>query len=96
MRAVDTNLLVRLLTRDDIRQTRAAEAFIKPGAWVSHLVLVETLWVLDTVYELTHDQLTRVVEMLLEHESLSVQDSDVATSALDLYRGRPSAVLSES
>jgi predicted nucleic-acid-binding protein len=95
MRAVDTNLLVRLLTRDDIRQTRAAEAFIKPGAWVSHLVLVETLWVLDTVYELTHDQLTRVVEMLLEHESLSVQDSDVATSALDLYRGRPSIGFSD-
>ncbi len=39
MRAVDTNVLVRLLTRDDPKQLAAAEAFVKPGAWVSRLVL---------------------------------------------------------
>ena len=46
MRAVDTNVLVRLLARDDAKQATAAEAFVNPGAWVSHLVLVETVWVL--------------------------------------------------
>ena len=40
MRAVDTNVLVRLVTRDDRRQVAAAEAFVARGAWVSHLVLV--------------------------------------------------------
>ena len=47
MRAIDTNVLVRLLVRDDPRQCEAAEGFIAKGAWVSHLVLVETVWVLD-------------------------------------------------
>ena len=39
MRAVDTNVLVRLLTRDDIPQTTSAETFIAKGAWVSVLAL---------------------------------------------------------
>ncbi|MGZ5117870.1 MAG: hypothetical protein ACXWIH_17555 [Burkholderiales bacterium] len=50
MRAVDTNLLVRLLVRDDADQVNAAETFVSKGAWVSHLVLGETLWVLDAIY----------------------------------------------
>jgi predicted nucleic-acid-binding protein len=49
MRAVDTNLLVRLVVRDDADQVNAAEVFVSKGAWVSHFVLAETLWVLDAV-----------------------------------------------
>ena len=41
MRAVDTNVLVRLVTRDDAKQVAVAEAFVARGAWVPHLVLVE-------------------------------------------------------
>jgi predicted nucleic-acid-binding protein len=44
MRAVDTNVLVRLVVRDDANQVRAAEEFIGTGAWVSQLVLAETTW----------------------------------------------------
>jgi hypothetical protein len=39
MRAVDTNLLVRLIVRDDLKQVDAAEAFVAGGAWISHLPL---------------------------------------------------------
>ncbi len=52
MRAVDTNVLVRLATRDDIGQTEAAEEFVAPGAWVPQLVLVEAMWVLSSIYRL--------------------------------------------
>ena len=37
VRAVDTNILVRLITRDDARQVAVAEAFVARGAWVPHL-----------------------------------------------------------
>jgi predicted nucleic-acid-binding protein len=50
MRAVDTNVLVRLITRDDAHQVAAADAFVHKGAWVSHLVLAETAWVLLAVH----------------------------------------------
>ena len=95
MRAVDTNVLVRLLVRDDAAQVTAAEAFVESGAWVSHLVLVETLWVLDAVYERKPDQVALAVDLLLNHTSLTVQDADVVTLALEAYRNRPSLGFSD-
>lgn len=87
MRAVDTNILVRLITRDDPKQLAAAEVYIARGAWVSTLVLAETSWVLRSVYELGHEEIATVVEMLLSHEQLSLQDPEVVSAALERYRG---------
>ena len=88
MRAVDTNLVVRLLVRDDLQQVELAEKFISGGAWVSHLVLVETIWVLDAVYARTAEHIVAAVDMLLNHETLTLQDADVVTSALEQFRKR--------
>lgn len=95
MRAADTNLLVRLIVRDDLEQARAAEEFISRGAWVSHLVLAETLWVLDAVYERSSAQIATAVEMLLNHRHLTLQDVDVVAAALELFRQRPSLGFSD-
>lgn len=89
MRALDTNLLVRLIVRDDARQVDHAEAFIVQGAWVPHLVLAEAVWVLGSVYELTAPRIALVIEMLLEHERLVVQDADVVRSAFVEFKRRP-------
>jgi predicted nucleic-acid-binding protein len=88
MRAVDTNLLVRLIVRDDSAQVAAAEAFVAGGAWVSHLVLAETIWVLDAVHERSAAQLAAASEMLLNHEQLSIQDAEVVAPALARFRSR--------
>jgi predicted nucleic-acid-binding protein len=95
MRAVDTNLLVRLLARDDAPQVDAAEKFVEQGAWVSHLVLAETLWVLDAVYGRTPEQLAKALEMLLNHKNLTLQDADVVAAALAQFRARPSVGFSD-
>ncbi len=89
MRAVDTNVVVRLLTRDDPRQTARAEAFVAKGAWVSHIVLVEVIWVMDSVFELSHRQLATAVDMLLNHRDLVLQDPEVVAGALGRFRRRP-------
>jgi predicted nucleic-acid-binding protein len=89
MRAVDTNVVVRLLTRDDPRQTARAEAFVAKGAWVSHIVLVEVIWVLDAVFELPQKQLVTAIEMLLNHRDLVLQEPEVVSAALARYRRRP-------
>jgi predicted nucleic-acid-binding protein len=86
MRAVDTNILVRLIARDDPRQLAAAEAYISKGAWVSTVVLAETSWVLESVYGLGSEQLATVVEMLLGHEQLSLQDAEIVSAALAKFR----------
>jgi predicted nucleic-acid-binding protein len=95
MRAVDTNVLVRLIVRDHPEQVRAAEAFIASGAWVSQLVLTETMWVLDAVYDVTPEQIATAADMLLDHKSLSIQDADVVMSALAHFRKRPTLGFSD-
>ena len=95
MRAVDTNLLVRLIARDDADQVKAAESFVAKGAWVSHLVLAETLWVLDAVYNRSPVQIANAIDRLLNHRELTLQDSDVVALALDRFRSRPSLGFSD-
>ena len=95
MRAVDTNVLVRLIVRDDPEQVQTAESFIASGAWVSQLVLVETMWVLDAAYDRTPEQIATAVDMLVDHKNLSIQDADVVISALAHFRKRPALGFSD-
>lgn len=95
MLAVDTNVLLRLLARDDVRQAAAADAAVAPGAWISHLVLAETLWVLDAVYRRTPRLLAAALELLLAHESLVIQDADVVAAAPAHFTARPALGFSD-
>ena len=89
MRAVDTNVLVRLIARDDPAQAAAAEAFVAQGAWVSQIALVEALWVLGSVYEMTSRQIAEAVGMLLNHRDLTLQDSDAVGAAAEAAQHGP-------
>ncbi|MFN7982425.1 MAG: type II toxin-antitoxin system VapC family toxin [Vicinamibacterales bacterium] len=89
MRAVDTNVLVRLITRDDAKQVSAADTFVQRGAWVSHLAVVEATWVLASVYDCDANAIATAVEMLLSHEHLTIQDPDVVAAAVAQFRRRP-------
>jgi predicted nucleic-acid-binding protein len=95
MRAVDTNVLVRLLARDDAKQVAVAEAFVARGAWVPHLVLAEAAWVLASVYNRGPQEIATAVEMLLNHERLTVQDPDVVAAAVASVRRRPAVGFSD-
>ena len=95
MLAVDTNVLVRLLARDDAKQAVAADQAVAKGAWVSHLVLAETVWVLDAVYARAPKQLIAAIELLLVHESLVLQDADVVAAALAQFRAKPTLGFSD-
>lgn len=95
MHAVDTNVLVRLATRDDPKQAVVADAFVANGAWVSHLVLAEAVWVLSAVYELGSREIGAAIEMFLNHRELTIQDSDVVLAALKHYRKKPALGFSD-
>jgi predicted nucleic-acid-binding protein len=95
MLAVDTNVLVRLLARDDASQALAADQAVAKGAWVSHLVLAEAVWVLDAVYARTPKQLIAALDLLLIHESLVLQDADVVSAALAQFRAKPALGFSD-
>ena len=95
MLAIDTNVLVRLLARDDAAQALAADQAVAKGAWVSHLVLAEAIWVLDAVYARTATQMIAALDLLLVHEALVLQDADVVAAALGQFRTKPALGFSE-
>ena len=95
MRAIDTNVLVRIITRDDPRQALAADNFIQQGAWVSVVALAEAMWVLAALYERSAAELATAVEMMLNHRDLILQDADAVSAALDLFRQRPALGFSD-
>lgn len=65
------------------------------SAWVSHVVLVETLWVLESVYDVDAGARAKAVEMLLDHRELSLQDPEVVERALGHFRKRPALGFSD-
>jgi predicted nucleic-acid-binding protein len=89
MRAIDTNVLVRLITGDDPTQVQAAEGFVQRGAWVPQLVLAETAWVLASIYQKKPPEIANAIEMLLNHEHLTVENTEVVSLALENFRARP-------
>jgi predicted nucleic-acid-binding protein len=89
MRAVDTNVLVRLLVRDDARQAAAADRYIAGGAWVSKVVLVEAVWVMGSAVGLDARAVVRAIQMILDHEHLTVEDPDTVAAALAQFRKHP-------
>jgi predicted nucleic-acid-binding protein len=95
MRAVDTNVLVRLITRDEPRQTASAESFVAKGGWVSVLALAEAIWVLGSVYDLNAMDQAMAVEMLLNHRQLVLHERETVAAALELFRSRPALGFSD-
>jgi predicted nucleic-acid-binding protein len=92
MRAVDTNVVIRLLTGDDAGQTRAAERFVERGAWLSTVVLAETVWVLAAVYDRDPPQIAAAVQMLLEQDRLVLEHADAVAAALEQFEAKPRKV----
>lgn len=95
MRAVETNVVVRLIVRDDVRQTASAEEFIRGAVWLSVLGLAEAVWVLARVYDFSSQHLVDAIEMLLRERDLVLQDMDAVQEALALFRFRPALGFSD-
>jgi predicted nucleic-acid-binding protein len=70
MIALDTNIIVRFLVRDDEKQARAVYARFKQAEaarerlFVPLLVVLETIWVLQSAYDLSRDEILDAFEDL--------------------------------
>ena len=88
MIALDTNILVRFLVRDDKKQAEAVyRRFLqaeKSGEqlFVPLLVLLETLWVLESVYELSRTDILCAIEDLLHLPILQFETDEVVVTFL--------------
>lgn len=97
MIGLDTNVVVRYLAQDDpVQSPKATQIFERrlteqePG-FISLVTMVETVWVLDTVYGLAAREIARAVERMLQADTLVIQnEQEVFTAMVALKSGRGS------
>jgi predicted nucleic-acid-binding protein len=84
MAAIDTNALVRLVTRDDPGQCAKARAFIQDHrpVLVTQLSVLELVWVLMSRHGLKKDKVCAVVDMILDMAELDVQEPAILQAAV--------------
>lgn len=87
MIAFDTNLLVRLAVNDNQYQADLAEQLINNNeVFISRTVLLESEWVLRSVYKVTHSDLATFFENVLITENITVENAIEVGHAIEWYK----------
>ena len=92
MIALDTNILVRLITRDDEAQALRSKSIFDlhrndDGAlFVSDIVLVELCWTLERSYRLTRQEIESVLLSLLENSTVKLESPALVRDAIASFR----------
>lgn len=93
--ALDTNLLVRLLTNDDDAQAARVEAWLVANAtpqlpaYVDHVVLCELGRVLERGYAYSRKHVHEAIAALLEYDVLSIESPALVRQALQWFADGP-------
>jgi predicted nucleic-acid-binding protein len=91
MIGLDTDVLVRYIMQDDVKQAAKATALVEsltvdaPG-FVSLVSVVELGWVLSSSYDLTRDQVAQTLDLLLRTKQMVVDRADQVLSALRVFK----------
>ena len=88
MAAIDTNVLVRIITRDHPEQTAKAQAFVtsqgKDSVYVPPMVLAEVVWVLERAYKWNFAEIHQALHITAHCGSFRLDDT--CHSAIELYK----------
>lgn len=88
MTAVDTNVMVRLLTGDHAKQTASARSILAAGPiWVAKTVLLETAWVLRSLYGYDERAVRNALIKFLGLTNVQSEDAQEVFAALSLTEG---------
>lgn len=86
MLAVDTNIVIRFLTRDDKRQAARSRFIIDENEfWLSKTVLLEVDWVLQSRYKLQPVEAIHAIRTIAGHKNAHVEDAEGVLAALALF-----------
>ena len=91
---IDTNLLVRYLTDDEPQKAKAVDALLNSAAkgelkiLIPSIVIAELVWILESFYKMMPDDITGLVEAILNTPGVDTQDKSVIKAALKIYRSK--------
>lgn len=89
MIAVDTNILIRFLVRDDESQAEIARRHIKQAEArrerlkIPLLVVLETIWVLESAYEKTRSEILESIRDMRQMTVFEFEDDQVVEGLLN-------------
>jgi predicted nucleic-acid-binding protein len=89
---LDTNVLLRFLVKDDVRQMEAAARAVEERckaespAYVNRIVLCEVVWVLQATMKYPREAVAAAVDALCGASEFRIEDMDTVREALSLYR----------
>ena len=84
MIAVDTNVVVRFLTHDHPGQAaKAVSLFQSQEIWLSKTVILETHWVLNSLFDFPPQTINHALERLLALPNVRAEDATSVRQALD-------------
>jgi predicted nucleic-acid-binding protein len=89
---LDTNVIVRYLAQDDVRQATAATRLIEGSlsaearGFISIVTLAEVVWVMASNYRAARAAVADIVEGLLTAPQLAIEKADVIWRALRAFR----------
>jgi predicted nucleic-acid-binding protein len=91
MIGLDTNVLVRYIMQDDLKQSPLATRFIESRSiesrgFVPLVSVVELFWVMSSAYELDRGQLIAALEGLLRTKELVVERAEIVWKALRIFQ----------
>lgn len=87
MTAVDTNVLVRIITNDDKAQAARATAFLREqnSVFIAKTVLLELEWVRRSAYRIERHEIVSMLRSLPGVTNAEVEDEAVVVQATDWY-----------
>jgi predicted nucleic-acid-binding protein len=91
MIGLDTNVLVRYIMQDDLKQSPLATRLIESRSvesrgFVALVSVVELFWVMSSAYELDRGQLIAALEGLLRTKELVVERAEIVWKALRIFQ----------
>ena len=90
MIGVDTNIVIRILVQDDLKQARLALNYIKDNcsitpAMINTIVICEVIWVLESAYNYSKKEIIVAIDYLLKTKQFLILEKTSVRSALKLY-----------
>lgn len=89
MKAIDTNVLVRFLVNDDRIQGKKARDILESAEkkgdilFIPMVVLMETIWVLDSVYDFPRNEIIHAIELVSQMAAITLEKPDTVLKFID-------------
>jgi predicted nucleic-acid-binding protein len=91
MIGIDTNILVRYFTQDNLEQAQIVEQLIDSYAtsfnslFVNNIVMCELVWVLERGYKYSKEEVSKVIKQMLSTEEFAFENQELLWLALSQY-----------